>query len=144
MPLVFDEVARWDATPARKNEGRFDFLNRSASPYFGRVRDLIEDWFANFPPAHQAALRGDLRASDDQSASAFWELYLHESYRRSGYAIEIHPPVAGRGTHPDFLMSKEGERFYVEAVSVGRRPAEVAAGPSTRIRSATKYSPISE
>ncbi len=48
--------------------------------------------------------------------SAFWELYLHEAYLRSGYAVTIHPPLAGTGRHPDFLVEGQGTRFYLEAV----------------------------
>jgi hypothetical protein len=123
---IFDDIARSDAKPARHGEDRFAFLNRSASRYFGMVRDLVEEWFSHFPEEHQSALRGGLRSDDEPSASAFWELYLHEAYRRSGYEIAIHPKVASRTTRPDFLLTRGDERFYLEAVSVGRPAADIA------------------
>jgi hypothetical protein len=123
---VFDDFLRTDATPARHGEGWFEFLNRSASAYFGLVRDLVEDWFSHLPPEHQDSLRGALRADDQPSASAFWELYLHEAYRRSGFEIEIHPEIPGRSTRPDFLLTQGDESFYLEAVSVGRASEGVA------------------
>jgi hypothetical protein len=129
---VFDDVPRTDATPARHNEGRFAFLNRSASQYFQAVRDLIEDWFAHLPPPAKNDLRGALRADDRQMESAFWELFLHEAYRCSGYEIEIHPDIPGRPTRPDFRITRSEERFYLEAVSVGQ--AATAIGEDRRLQ----------
>jgi hypothetical protein len=124
--MLFDAIARSDATPARHDEERFAFLNRSASRYFGYVRELMEEWFSHVPAEAQVELRGALRADDRQSESAFWELYLHEAYLRSGYAIEIHPELPGLRTHPDFRMACDDQVFYLEAVSVGQLPAEIA------------------
>lgn len=50
-----------------------------------------------------------------QFESAFWELYLHELHLRLGFDIEVHPP-GPRTTHPDFLVNRGSERFYLEAV----------------------------
>jgi len=123
---VFDDTPRTDARPARHDEGRFAFLNRSASVYFGHVRQLVEEWFSNVPLEHQPGLRGDLRADGDQFSAAFWELYLHEAYLRSGFNIEIHPEIPGTSTRPDFCLGKDGGSFYLEAVSVGRDRKEIA------------------
>jgi hypothetical protein len=67
------------------------------------------------------ALRGTLasRKNDESFESGFWELYLHEGYRRSGYTITIHPDIPGASTHPDFLIEGHGSRFYLEAVRAG-------------------------
>ncbi len=50
-----------------------------------------------------------------QFEGAFWELYLHELHLRLGFDIEVHPP-GPRTTHPDFLLTRGSERFYLEAV----------------------------
>jgi hypothetical protein len=126
MPSVFDDFVRTDAKPARHGEGRFEFLNRSATKYFGAVRDLIDEWYGYVPAEHKAGIRGNLRADDHHSASAFWELYLHEAYRRSGADIEIHPQVPSRSARPDFRITLANAAFYLEAVTVGRAPAEIA------------------
>lgn len=118
---VFDDFVRSDASVARHDEGRFAFLNRTSTRYFSRCRDLIEEWFEQVPPQHQPGLRGNLR-SELHHRSAFWELYLHEAYRRSGFEVVIHPDVPGKSTHPDFLLTSQSERFYLEAVTVGQRP----------------------
>jgi hypothetical protein len=122
---VFDDITRTNARAARHDEGRFEFLNRTASQYFAICRELIDEWFSHVPTQHQAGLRGNLR-SELHHRSAFWELYLHEAYLRSGYTVEIHPDVPNRSGHPDFLLSREDQRFYLEAVTVGRSPAERA------------------
>lgn len=57
-----------------------------------------------------------LRTGNDREfTSAFWELYLYETYRRDGWMIEIEPDVPGVTTHPDFLVSKNDINYYVEA-----------------------------
>ncbi|GLL05127.1 hypothetical protein GCM10017581_068740 [Dactylosporangium matsuzakiense] len=48
--------------------------------------------------------------------STFWELYLHEAYRRANYHITVHPTTTGSSKHPDFLIENDEGRFYVEAV----------------------------
>ncbi len=126
MSSVFDDIVRTDGTPARHGEGPFGFLNRSASKYFGSVRELIEQWYGHIPAEHQAGIRGNLRADDHHLASAFWELYLHEAYLRSGATIAIHPEIPGRTTRPDFHITLDERSFYLEAVTVGRPPAEIA------------------
>ena len=50
-----------------------------------------------------------------QFESAFWELYLHELHSRLGFRVDVHPP-GPRTTHPDFLLTRGSERFYLEAV----------------------------
>ncbi|WP_456845659.1 hypothetical protein [Cellulomonas sp. P5_C6] len=123
---VFDTISRTDAAPRRHGESSYAFLNRSASRYFLEVRALIEDWYAHVPPGHRASLRGGLTGEDAAFRSAFWELYLHEAYRRSGYGVEIHPRVPAGGRRPDFRLTRGEEKFYLEAVSVGQDPSHVA------------------
>ena len=123
---AFDDLVRTDASPRRHNEGLFAFLNRSASQYFAHVRELIEEWYGHVPSAARMDIRGALRADDRQMESAFWELFLHEAYFRSGYEIEVHPELPGRSTRPDFLMKRDGKSFYLEAVSVGQDSEQIA------------------
>ena len=59
---------------------------------------------------------GRLRDSSyAQFSGAFWELYLHQTFTRSGYAVTIHPEVDGSARQPDFLVRDGEETFYVEA-----------------------------
>lgn len=129
--MLFDDFDRTDATPARPGESRFDFLNRSASRYFGAVRGFMEAWLAQVPSEAQRDLVGALRGQNRQHEAAFWELYLHEGYRCSGATITIHPAVPGATARPDFLIELGAAAFYLEAVSVGLDPA--AAGEDRRL-----------
>jgi len=126
MGELFDHGVRTDESRREDNEGVFAFLGRSARPSSGEVRWLLEDWLSHVPDwADRNHLRGTLasRKDDESFESGFWELYLHEAYRRSGYTVTIHPNVPGERTHPDFLVEGHGSRFYLEAVRVGTSPA---------------------
>ena len=125
-PVIFDETRRTDATPGQPNESHFQFLNRSASAYFGCVRDLMEGWLDHVPFEAQQDLVGAFRGDNRQHEAAFWELYLHEGYRRSGFNIEIHPAVPGSTNRPDFRLDYDGSAFCLEAVSVGQPPHTIA------------------
>jgi hypothetical protein len=124
---VFDTAPRSDRSPKRANETTFAFLDRCAVPFFGETRDLLEDWLSRLPAEHRAAVAGSVRSgSDAEFESAFWEMFLHEAYRRSGHRVTVHPDVPGAATHPDFLLERDEGRFYLEAVRVGRPPQSVA------------------
>lgn len=124
--MLFDSFTRTDATPARADESRFAFLNRSASQYFADVRELLEEWLGHVPEEARRDLIGALRRDNRQHEAAFWELYLHEAYRRSGCGIEIHPRVQGVSTRPDFRITAESGSFFLEAVSVGQDKLTIA------------------
>jgi len=85
----------------------------------------VEEWFSHIPAEAKPDLRGRLRADNRQSESAFWELYLHEAYRRSGFDIEIHPEINGSTARPDFRLDRGSDRWYLEAVSVGQPQQEI-------------------
>lgn len=126
MSELFDHRVRTDESRREENEGVFAFLGRSARPSSGEVRWLLEDWLSHLPDCtDRNHLLGALasRKGDESFESGFWELYLHEAYRRSGYTVTIHPDVPGERTHPDFLIEGNGSRFYLEAVRVGTSPA---------------------
>lgn len=126
MGELFDRGVRTDESRREDNEGAFAFLGRSARPSSGEVRRLLEDWLSHVPDrADRNHLRGTLASGKDDESfeSGFWELYLHEAYRRSGCTVTIHPDVPGVRTRPDFLVEGNGSRFYLEAVRVGTSPA---------------------
>jgi len=117
---LFPARHREDSGIQRANEWTYKFLDRVDDPVFARVRDLLNAWFERFARHQEIGatndLRGRLRAKQSlQFESAFWELYLHELHLRLGFDIEVHPP-GPRTTHPDFLLTRGSERFYLEAV----------------------------
>jgi hypothetical protein len=58
-----------------------------------------------FPQSTPTSCGGGSRARDnEQFESAFWELYLHEPYLRSGYGLPSIPRSPGRLVIPTFLL----------------------------------------
>ena len=115
--VLFPDVPRTDLTARLQGEPAYAFLNRSGDPHVAEIRDFMSAWLSRVPAEHVPDLRGRLQGKDKaQFESAFWELYLHEAYLRSGYAVTVHPPLAGTGRHPDFLVEAQRTRFYLEAV----------------------------
>lgn len=124
--MIFDDTPRASLDHRVANESMFAFLNRSAAAFFAEVRRLLEEWLSHVPVEHQADLIARLRSSaGDDFESAFWELYLHEAYRRSGAAIDIHPEIPGSTKHPDFRVRFPDRSFYLEAVRVGAAPTDL-------------------
>lgn len=116
---LFDVVTRTDASPSAYGEDSFSFMNRVDGPFWTRVRLVLDEWFANYPEEHAADLRARLRSSDPrQHYAAWWELYLHELFLKIGWSVSVHPDVGGASTHPDFLVRRGADAFYLEALTV--------------------------
>ena len=116
--FVFDDLLRTDASISKRNETTFSFLNRAAGDYWDQVRKLVEDWIGVFPAAARSDIVGRLRSSNRHFAAAFWELYLHETFVRSGFEVVVHPSVNSGSRPPDFFVSRREEAFHVEAKSL--------------------------
>lgn len=115
--MLFDDIPHDYKGTRGHTEPLYEYLNCSARPSMERVRNLLEDWFSNYPSDAQNELRTRFRASDDiQHRSAFFEIYLHALLSKLGFHIEIHPEIPGQPTRPEFLVLREGNPiFYLEA-----------------------------
>lgn len=126
--VVFDDMNRTNSAPALYTESSAEFLNRVAGHYWDQVRELVEDWASHLPEGARNDVVSRLRSSQDrQSTAAFWELYLHETFLRAGFNVQVHPPVAGPRP-PDFLVTRGDERAYVEATCVFGTATGAGAG----------------
>lgn len=125
--FVFHDGQRADTSVSKASETRFTFLDRVAGGYWDQVRTLVEEWTGRFPAGARADLVGRLRSSDRHFTAAFWELYLHETLVRAGFDVVVHPVVDGSPRPPDFLVTRDGEAFYVEAKSVFEGELELGA-----------------
>lgn len=113
---IFGTAARTDSSPRRHAEPAYAFLRRVAGDAWDRARELMETWLGVYPQAARKSLIARLRSADDRDfSSAFWELYLHEMYRRDGWQITIEPAVPASDARPDFLVQKGATSYYVEA-----------------------------
>jgi hypothetical protein len=114
---LFDEFERTDASPAGYEEDTFSFLNRVDQPFWQRVRDELERWYADYPDEeHGFGLRARFRdAAAAQHFGAWWELYLHRVFRCLGFDVEVEPNVVGG--RPDFRMTRDSDSFLLEAAT---------------------------
>lgn len=122
--MLFDDVSRDYKGTRGYTEPIYVYFNRSARPSSQRIRNLLEEWFSNYPSDAQNEIVARFRSSNDiQHQSAFFEIYLHVLLSILGFQIEVHPEIPEQRTHPEFLVFKE-ERpfFYLEAT--------LAAGPN--------------
>jgi hypothetical protein len=92
------------------------------------IRDLLESWFAEIPQEQQLDLQQRFRSRiDRQHRSAMFELFLHHFLLRCGFQVEFHPDMEGVTTHPDFLVSRDGQALlYFEAIAVSDSVEEEA------------------
>ncbi len=120
---LFDDVIRDRLGPKTNSAPVFSYLNTSAEPKAGRIRDVLEEWFGRWPAAAQKELRRRLRLEDDeQHHAALFELYLHELFLRLGYRVNVSTVHDRR--YPDFLVeSPESGKLYVEATVVTNESA---------------------
>jgi hypothetical protein len=56
---------------------------------------------------------------DAKHSAALYEVYLRALFDAQGFAVEIHPHVMNSPNRPDYLLSKPGASFYVEAITIG-------------------------
>lgn len=115
---LFEVKPRTAMDAALNAETTFGYLDRSARRIMREQRELLETWFARYPREHRAHLHGRLTSSrQSEQQSAWWELYLHESFVRAGYSVEV-----SRRT-PDFTIDGPGGRFHVEATARFESPS---------------------
>lgn len=114
--------------PAFHGEPHWSYLNRSGREQFAMARDRINDWFSHLCRDLQTGVRQRLQSDDDQEfVSAFWELFLHETFIRLGYTVTCEP-VLPSGRKIDFLVAREESSMFVEATIAHSSVGERAAG----------------
>ena len=126
MSRLFDDMERTDPTPARHQEGSFDFLNRVSTSWWAALRNTLESWFAAYCDDADAEKIADLRSrfrkrDARQHLGAWWKLYVYWLLRslHSDRQILIEPPRASATTRPDFCLVDAAGRveLWVEAVT---------------------------
>jgi hypothetical protein len=113
---LFEQAERVDDTPSKHGESTSSFLDRAKGIVWDQYRELINAWVAEYPASDRVAMMNRLRSDDDRKfTAAFWELYLHEMYRRDSWRITVEPALPDVPTRPDFLVSKGDVTYYIEA-----------------------------
>ena len=119
MKLFDDKKQEGGAENVQQSMSKFAFVNEY-SPWADTpaIRRACESWFEHIPPGNRADLKSRFRESDDsEHAGAFFELFLHEVFRRLDCQVEFQPNVSGQT--PDFRVSQGGKSIYVEATVAG-------------------------
>jgi hypothetical protein len=115
MPLFDTQVESIGTRPRNNAEPIFDYFNRTARQDVLAIKNVLEQWFEQFPENGKADVRGRFRSDDLGNRSAFFELYLNELMARLDYGVEVHPDIQ-EPTHPDFLLRRGAvPEFYLEA-----------------------------
>lgn len=125
--MLFSDIGRSYDGPKLHSERDYFYLDRSARHEAFVIRDELEQWFIQFPESDRVELSSRFKSPDDgQHRSAAFELYLHQLFRRLGYAVKIHPETpSSKAGRPDFLLTApDGAQMYVEAVQVTDVSAE--------------------
>ncbi|ATW25432.1 hypothetical protein [Candidatus Formimonas warabiya] len=113
--FLFDNIERNLYGPAKRMEGYYTFLNRSANSESERQRDLLEQWFSGYPVEERLELSKRIKLND---LAAFFELFLHVLLIRLGCRVIVHPEVDNK-KRPDFkVFPKTGQEFFLEAMVV--------------------------
>ena len=108
---LFDQKKRTDLKPANHLDDDYDFYDRSAQPMFVKIRNLLNKWFDDYPKEDQVSLKAHFK-NDFQAA--FFELFIHELFKKQGFKLKPHPKVEGTTKKPDFLVTSESDEFYIE------------------------------
>ncbi|HEV2999339.1 MAG TPA: hypothetical protein VGW75_01275 [Solirubrobacteraceae bacterium] len=117
---LFSDAPRTRTGPAPYAEPEYDALDRAARPYAVEVRSTLDRWFSELPDYARPSIRANFRSPKTPvHRGALLELYLHETFRRLGFEIDLdvgrEDPTRRR---PDFLLEPDGARTWVEATAV--------------------------
>ena len=123
---LFDVCMRSSMRWRRQSESLFAYLNQSGRPEWETARAILERWFQRYPSEDRNDLRGRFRKGGKPTDGAFFELLLHEFFRKLGCKMELHPDVPGTTKHPDFLVCHGGKEFYLESVARSETESQFA------------------
>lgn len=128
MPLFEPSAAPIGQRAKRHGEPIYSYYRDTERPGIVAIRTLLEGWFTELPEGERLDLQQRFRSPiERQHRSAVFELFLHHMLLRSGFEVEFHPDIPGVTTHPDFLVSQNGQAlFYLEAIAVSNSRTEEA------------------
>lgn len=109
---LFDSGHRTDLSGGRQAETAFQFCNRSGWKSAQKARDILEEWFAQFPLQKRRDLQSRFRGDDRSHAATLLEIVTHEILRALCSCVQVEPEVSGKT--PDFAATYDGVTFIVE------------------------------
>ena len=114
MELLFNKTLDDIQGPASHNHNAFEYYEKSNRKDIQIIRELLNQWFSNYPKEHQKELKSSFKNHFDDS---FYELFLHQLFIEVGYNIEIHPKLNNSHKRPDFLIKKGIKKFTLKRKS---------------------------
>lgn len=119
-PTLFSVRDRTDERPRAHQEPAYAFLDRAAGARWQRARDTLDGWYAQLPRAARADVRNRFaQHAELDHAGAFWELWVHEAFRRQGFDVTVNIGVEAGARRQDFVLVREHDRCWLEATVVG-------------------------
>lgn len=110
---LFDQLERANRSGAPNERSEFAFLNATAIPMAGHLRDLLEIAFAKYS-GDRNELRRRVRATDNKThLAAVFELMVHELARRRRLKPKADVAV-GNGLPDQRIVSRLGKHAFVE------------------------------
>jgi hypothetical protein len=127
--MIFNESHGDDCRPKLARESFYEFLDRSSLEPCIRIRSLINELVAEYPPSDKADVVGRLKSSDESDfRSALFEIVLYRLLCRFCDEVAVHPPLEN-GFKPDFgMLFDDGSKIYVEAVLASERSGLTPSG----------------
>src|SRR5690606_36952056 len=110
--VLFEDISHGSADPGLHNQNTYDYYCSSGRNDINKIRKVLNEWFAHYPENEKKELKNRFIKNFN---SAFYELFLFSLFRIQGFDITIHPVLSGTLKKPDFLLSKDGFEFYLEA-----------------------------
>ena len=132
IDTLFDVRSRSSLRWKRYAEDDYAYINQSGRPEHKRSRRILEQWFRHFPAEGRKDLRGRFRKGGKATEGAFFELLIHEFFRKLGCEMEAHPDVPCTSNHLDFLARHSGKGFYLESVARSQSESQFAHDVHTK------------
>jgi hypothetical protein len=114
MESLFDKCERTNFNFSDYLTPTFKFFNETAKDEFSRIRDILENWYLDFPRLNEAEFLGRFRSDDNQHLlGALLELFTHRLFRTIGYKTERTADSC------DFIASMENKEVLLECTLSG-------------------------
>ena len=88
---LFDNTSRDFLGFMDMNETDYNYYNRSARKNIAIIRDTLENWFSEVSDSEKYSMKSRFKKSFDET---FYELFLHNLFKKLGYKVKIHPNFA--------------------------------------------------
>src|SRR5690554_4786686 len=112
---LFEDKIRNNSQVGLLGDNIYEYFDSNSQPKIDKIRNLLNDWFANYPDEHKSDLINNFK---NKFYDSFYELFIHELFHKIGYTLTPHPTLEHSQKKPDFLAIRGSEEFYIEATTI--------------------------